>query len=118
VHELSRDQPKTTKELLDTTTWHASGEEAVRAIFVQGDGKMVPMAAEGHHPKPLTKALREAPKATKMGKSGAPSRSRLLSAMTMMTTRNQTVSMRSTSWSLSVSARLDSRMITSRNFLK
>jgi hypothetical protein len=29
VHELSREQPKTTKELLDIATRHASGEEAV-----------------------------------------------------------------------------------------
>jgi hypothetical protein len=41
VHELGRDQPKTTKELLDITTRHASGEEAVRAVFIQGDGKAV-----------------------------------------------------------------------------
>jgi hypothetical protein len=34
VHELSRDQPKTTKELLDIATQHASGEEAVRVVFV------------------------------------------------------------------------------------
>jgi hypothetical protein len=34
VHELGRDQPKTKKELLDNATRHASGEEAVGAIFV------------------------------------------------------------------------------------
>jgi hypothetical protein len=38
VHELDHDQQKTTKELLDIATRHASGEEAVRAIFVQANG--------------------------------------------------------------------------------
>jgi hypothetical protein len=33
-HELDRDQPKTTKELLHITTRHASGEEAVGAVFI------------------------------------------------------------------------------------
>jgi hypothetical protein len=33
VHELSREQPKTTKELLNIATRHASGEEAVGANF-------------------------------------------------------------------------------------
>jgi hypothetical protein len=34
VHDLDRDQPKTTKELLNIATRHASGEEAVGAIFM------------------------------------------------------------------------------------
>jgi hypothetical protein len=34
VHVLIRDQPKTTKELLDIATRHASVEEAVGAAFV------------------------------------------------------------------------------------
>jgi hypothetical protein len=34
VHELSHDQPNTTKELPDTVTRHATGEEAVGAAFV------------------------------------------------------------------------------------
>jgi hypothetical protein len=41
VHELDRDQPKTTKELLDIATQHAFSEEAVKAVFVQGDRKVV-----------------------------------------------------------------------------
>jgi hypothetical protein len=32
VHELSHEQPKTTKELLGISTRHAFGEEAVGAI--------------------------------------------------------------------------------------
>jgi hypothetical protein len=42
VHELGHEQPKTTKELLDIATRHTSGEEAVGAIFVQGNGKVAP----------------------------------------------------------------------------
>jgi hypothetical protein len=42
VHELSRDQLKTTKDLLDIATQHASGEYVVEAVFIQSDGKMVP----------------------------------------------------------------------------
>jgi hypothetical protein len=33
VHKLGRKKPKTTKELLNITTNHASGEEAIEAIF-------------------------------------------------------------------------------------
>lgn len=33
VHKLGRKRPKTTKELLDITTNHAFGEEAIEAVF-------------------------------------------------------------------------------------
>ena len=39
VHKLGRKGLRTTKELLDIATSHASGEEAVRAIFDRSDGK-------------------------------------------------------------------------------
>ena len=39
VHKLGHKGPRTTKELLDIATSHASGEEAVRAIFDRLDGK-------------------------------------------------------------------------------
>ena len=39
VHKLGRKGPRTTKELLDITTSHASREEAVRAIFDHLEGK-------------------------------------------------------------------------------
>ena len=39
VHKLGRKGPWTTEELLDIATSHASGEEAVRAIFDHPDGK-------------------------------------------------------------------------------
>jgi hypothetical protein len=46
VHVLGLYQPKTTKELLDIATWHASGEEAVGATFVLGNAKTAPAVAE------------------------------------------------------------------------
>ena len=39
VHKLGRKGPWTTKELLDIATSHASGEEAVGAIFDRSDSK-------------------------------------------------------------------------------
>jgi len=39
VHKLGRKGPRTTKELLDIATSHASGEEAVGAIFNHSDDK-------------------------------------------------------------------------------
>jgi hypothetical protein len=39
VHKLGRKHPRTTKELLDIATSHASGEEAVGAIFDHARGK-------------------------------------------------------------------------------
>jgi hypothetical protein len=41
VQELCREQLKTTKELLDIATRHASSEEVIKAIFIQGGGKVV-----------------------------------------------------------------------------
>ena len=39
VHKLGRRGPRTTKELLDIATNHASGEEAVGVVFDRTDGK-------------------------------------------------------------------------------
>ena len=39
VHKLGCRGPRTSKELLDIVTSHASGEEAVEAIFDHFDGK-------------------------------------------------------------------------------
>ena len=41
VHKLGRKGSRTTKELLDIATSHASGEEAVGAIFDHPKGKAV-----------------------------------------------------------------------------
>ena len=40
VHKLGHRGPRTTKELLDIATSHASGEEVVGAIFDRTDGKV------------------------------------------------------------------------------
>jgi hypothetical protein len=40
VHKLGRKGPRTTKELLDITTSHAAGEEAIGAIFDRSKGKV------------------------------------------------------------------------------
>jgi hypothetical protein len=39
VHKLGSKRPRTTKELLDIATSHASGKEAVEAIFDHDRGK-------------------------------------------------------------------------------
>jgi hypothetical protein len=39
VHNLGQKSPRTTKELLDIATSHASGEDAVGAIFDHSKGK-------------------------------------------------------------------------------
>jgi hypothetical protein len=39
VHKLGHKSPRTTKELLDIMTNHASGEEAIGAIFDHAKGK-------------------------------------------------------------------------------
>ena len=39
IHKLGHRGPRTTKELLDIASSHASGEEVVRAIFDHTDGK-------------------------------------------------------------------------------
>jgi hypothetical protein len=72
VHELGRDQPKTTKELLDITTRHASGEEAVRAVFIQGDGKAVHGGSWWALPKAVGKGVRRSAKGNKRGPKRCP----------------------------------------------
>jgi hypothetical protein len=37
VHELGREQPRTTRELLNIATRHTFGEEAVGATFILGN---------------------------------------------------------------------------------
>jgi hypothetical protein len=53
VHELRHEQPKTTKEILDIATRHASSEEVVGAAFVLGNVKVAPRqpgsTIQGHH---------------------------------------------------------------------
>ena len=42
IHELERCKPRTTWELLDLATSHASDEDAIRAIFCKHKGKRKP----------------------------------------------------------------------------
>jgi hypothetical protein len=72
VHELDRDQTKITKELLDIATRHASSEEAVRTVFIQGDGKMVPGGSRGAPPKATGKCDKRSAKGSKKGQKRRP----------------------------------------------
>jgi hypothetical protein len=67
VYELNRDQLSTTMELLDITTRHASGEEAVGAAFSPSDGKA---AAGGGYSKAFKATIKSARKGAKGGKKG------------------------------------------------
>jgi hypothetical protein len=67
VNELDRDQPKTTKELLDIATKNASCEEAVGAVFVQGDGKAAPSGNRGAPLKAAGKGAKRSAKGNKRG---------------------------------------------------
>jgi hypothetical protein len=58
-------------ELLDIATQHASGEEAIMAVFVLGMGKLSSAVAGQHYPKQPAKPLRKALKATRRSKSDA-----------------------------------------------
>ena len=57
VHKLGCRGPRTTKELLDIATSHASGEEAVGAIFdrLKGKAKRDEDAGEGASNRPNKK---------------------------------------------------------------
>jgi hypothetical protein len=72
VHELGRNQPKTTKELLDTTTRHASGDEAVDAVFVQSNGKVPPSGSQGVPQKITGKGTKRSTKGSKRGPKQRP----------------------------------------------
>ena len=57
VHKLGHKGPRTTKELLDIATSHASGKEVVRAIFdpLKGKAKQDKDAGEGASNHPVKK---------------------------------------------------------------
>jgi hypothetical protein len=67
VHELGRDQPSTTKELLDITTRHASGEEAIGATFILGNMEAATGSSRGAPPKATTKGTQKGAKGGKKG---------------------------------------------------
>jgi hypothetical protein len=55
------------KELLDITSRHTSSEEAVRAVFIQGDGKEAPSGGRGAPPKATNKGKKRGTKSDKRG---------------------------------------------------
>jgi hypothetical protein len=67
VHELSLEQPKITKELLDIATRHASGEEAVGAAFVLGDAEAVANGGQVIPTKATVKGIQKGAKGSKKG---------------------------------------------------
>jgi hypothetical protein len=74
VRELRRDQPKTTKKLVDIATRHASSEEAVRVVFIQSDGRAVPGDSRGAPLKAASKGMKRSAKGTKRGPKRQPQR--------------------------------------------
>jgi hypothetical protein len=74
VHELSRDQPNTTKELLDIATRHAFGKEVVEAAFALGNGKTVPGGHQAMSSKATGKGAKKGIKAGKKGQKRHPRR--------------------------------------------
>jgi hypothetical protein len=72
VHELSREPSKTTKELLDIATRHASSEEAVRATFILGNTKAAASGGRAAPSKATTKSVRKGAKGDKKGQKRRP----------------------------------------------
>jgi hypothetical protein len=68
VNELGQEHPKTTKELLDITTRHASGEEAVGTTFILGNAKA---AVSGGWAAPSKATIKETRKGTNCIKKGS-----------------------------------------------
>jgi hypothetical protein len=74
LHELGHEQPNTTKELLNIATRHASSEEAVRAVFVQGRGKVVLSGGWGTSVATSDKGTKRGIKSDKRGAARLPQR--------------------------------------------
>jgi hypothetical protein len=72
VHEIDRDPPKTTKELLDIATRHASSEEAVGAGFVLGNMKTAVSSSRAAPSKATVKSTRKGAKGGKKGQKWHP----------------------------------------------
>jgi hypothetical protein len=67
IHELSHNLSNTTNELFDITTQHVFGEEAIRAVFVLGNGKTIsvfsrPSKATSNGTKKSTKDIKKGQK--------------------------------------------------------
>jgi hypothetical protein len=78
VHELGREKLKTTKELLNIATQHASSQEAVGAAFILGN---MGAAANGGRAAPTKATVKGARNGTKGGKKGQKHRPRRVAIM-------------------------------------
>jgi hypothetical protein len=67
VHKLSHEPLKTTKELLDVATRHASSEDVVMAAFTLGKMKVAASVCRVAPSRNTTKSIR---KCTRSGKKG------------------------------------------------
>jgi hypothetical protein len=72
VHELGREQPKTTKQLLNIATRHASGEEVVEAAFVLGNARTASNGGRAASTKATVKSARKGAKGGKKGQKHRP----------------------------------------------
>jgi hypothetical protein len=119
VHDLDHNQSNTTKELLDIATRHTSSEEAVKVVFILGNGETIPSANRATPFKANGKGTKKGAKGGKRGKSDTSGGPLSLLVVTMMI-RTRTALMRSMSQPLCVtsSAKRGSQKISWRSFSK
>jgi hypothetical protein len=67
IHDHRRKQPKTTKELHNISARHASGEETISAIFIQGNVGTAACAGWATPPKATVQSSRKGAKGGKKG---------------------------------------------------
>jgi hypothetical protein len=67
VHALDREEPKTTKELLNIATWHTSSKEVVGPAFLLGNADIT---TNGGRAAPTKTTIKRARKGTKGSKKG------------------------------------------------
>jgi hypothetical protein len=67
VHELGREQPKITMELLDIVTRHASGKEAVKGAFILGNAGVATNGSRAIPTKATVIGARKGAKGSKKG---------------------------------------------------
>jgi hypothetical protein len=72
VHELGREQPKTTKELLNIVARHASSEEAVGDAVVLGNVEAATSGGRAIPTKATIKGARKGPRVERRGRSDGP----------------------------------------------
>jgi hypothetical protein len=80
VHELSREQPKTTKEQLIIATRHASGEEVVGVAFMLANAGVATNSGRAAPTKATVKGARKGTKGGKKGQKRWPCRIAILAS--------------------------------------